>query len=110
MKSVIHRSGATLVSQQWRWRLVADNGEPIAGGVEGHASRGGCEHGIRRAQAAGVTTSALRREPREPVVIGHRPAHVARMSERSRGDGPCVVPVASCTLDPAVLTAATAAR
>ena len=31
----------------WRWRLLASNGEPIARGGEGYSTRAACEHGIR---------------------------------------------------------------
>lgn len=33
-------------SEKWRWRLVHDNGNIIADGGEGYASRQKCEQGI----------------------------------------------------------------
>lgn len=30
----------------WRWRLKADNGEPIADGAQGYAHKSDCLHGI----------------------------------------------------------------
>lgn len=34
-------------SNEWRWRLVASNGQTIATSGEGYSSRYGCEHAIR---------------------------------------------------------------
>jgi len=31
---------------QWRWTLVASNGEPIAFSSEGYVHEAGCDHGI----------------------------------------------------------------
>ena len=31
---------------EWRWRLRASNGEPIANGGEGYKNKADCEHGI----------------------------------------------------------------
>ena len=37
-------------NRDWRWRLVASNGQPIATSGEGYRNRSACEDGIRSVQ------------------------------------------------------------
>ena len=46
MKFEIYSSGTGLMSLQWRWRLVASNGEIIADSAEGYVSKFDCEYAI----------------------------------------------------------------
>ena len=46
MRFEIYKSGTTLLSQVWRWRLVSSNERTIADSAEGYASKSDCQHGI----------------------------------------------------------------
>ncbi|HEY4560284.1 MAG TPA: DUF1508 domain-containing protein [Lysobacter sp.] len=46
MKFEIYRSGDSLLSLQWRWRLVAASGEVVADSAEGYVSKFDCEYAI----------------------------------------------------------------
>ena len=46
MRFEIYKSGTTLLSQVWRWRLVSFNGHTIADSAEGYTSKSDCQHGI----------------------------------------------------------------
>ena len=43
--NALSRASSLLFPQEWRWRLVADNGEILASG-EGFTSRQACQHSI----------------------------------------------------------------
>lgn len=59
MRFEIYRSGASLLSQQWRWRLVAGNGEIIADSAEGYVSRFDCEYAIGLVKSSTPTTPVV---------------------------------------------------
>jgi uncharacterized protein len=46
MRFEIYKSGTTLLSQVWRWRLVSSNERTIADSAEGCTSKSDCQHGI----------------------------------------------------------------
>lgn len=47
MRFKIYRSG--FIRREWRWRLIARNGEPIASG-EGYKNKADCEATVRLIQ------------------------------------------------------------
>lgn len=59
MKFEIYTSGANLLSLQWRWRLVAGNGEIIADSAEGYVSKFDCEYAIGLVKSTTSTTPVL---------------------------------------------------
>ena len=56
MKFEIYRSGTSILSQQWRWRLVAGNGEIIADSAEGYVSKFDCEYAIGLVKSTSAAT------------------------------------------------------
>ncbi|GAB3385951.1 YegP family protein [Lysobacter fragariae] len=56
MKFEIYPSDTALVSQVWRWRLVASNGRTIADSAEGYFSKADCKHGIDLVKGANAMT------------------------------------------------------
>lgn len=56
MKFEIYRSGTPQLSQTWRWRLVAANGETIADSAEGYYDKTDCRHGIELVKGTGALT------------------------------------------------------
>lgn len=56
MKFEIYTSGSNLLSLQWRWRLVAGNGEIIADSAEGYVSKFDCEYAIGLVKSTTPTT------------------------------------------------------
>ncbi|HEY4583525.1 MAG TPA: DUF1508 domain-containing protein [Lysobacter sp.] len=59
MKFEIYRSGSNLLSLQWRWRLVAANGEIIADSAEGYVSKFDCEYAIGLVRATSPSTPVV---------------------------------------------------
>ncbi len=55
---------------KWRWRLVHDNGNIIADGGEGYASRQKCEQGLRSVKANAAAAEIV--EVDEPTDRSHR--------------------------------------
>ena len=56
MKFEIYRSGDSLLSLQWRWRLVAANGEVVADSAEGYVSKFDCEYAIGLVRSTSQST------------------------------------------------------
>ena len=56
MKFEIYRSGESLLSLQWRWRLVAANGEVVADSAEGYVSKFDCEYAIGLVRSTSQST------------------------------------------------------
>ncbi|GGZ59166.1 hypothetical protein GCM10008101_11140 [Lysobacter xinjiangensis] len=56
MKFEIYRSGDSLLSLQWRWRLVAANGEVVADSAEGYVSKFDCEYSIGLVRSTSQST------------------------------------------------------
>ncbi|HZX81449.1 MAG TPA: DUF1508 domain-containing protein [Lysobacter sp.] len=59
MKFEIYSSGGNLLSLQWRWRLVAANGEIIADSAEGYVSKFDCEYAIGLVRATSQATPVV---------------------------------------------------
>ena len=59
MKFEIYTSGSHLLSLQWRWRLVAGNGEIIADSAEGYLSKFDCEYAIGLVKSTTPTTPVI---------------------------------------------------
>lgn len=47
------------VGGDYRWRLVADNGQIIADGGEGYRSKADCQHGINLVKGTTAATSVV---------------------------------------------------
>ena len=56
MKFEIYRSGDSLLSLQWRWRLVAANGEVVADSAEGYVRKFDCEYAIGLVRSTSQST------------------------------------------------------
>lgn len=50
MKATIYKDQAG----EWRWRLRADNGEPVADSAEGYKHRTDAKHGLQLVLEAGA--------------------------------------------------------
>ncbi|MDI9239867.1 DUF1508 domain-containing protein [Lysobacter sp. LF1] len=59
MRFVVYKSGASALSQVWRWRLVAANGKTIADSAEGYYSKADCLHGIELVKGTNVLTPVV---------------------------------------------------
>ncbi|MGY3264629.1 MULTISPECIES: DUF1508 domain-containing protein [unclassified Lysobacter] len=59
MKFEIYSSNPLMQSFQWRWRLVADNGEIIADSSEGYVSKYDCEYAIGLVKATSPATPVI---------------------------------------------------
>ena len=59
MKFEIYSSSPSLLAFQWRWRLVAENGEIIADSSEGYVSKYDCEYAIGLVKATTPTTPVV---------------------------------------------------
>lgn len=59
MKFEIYASAGHSLVPQWRWRLVAGNGEIIADSAEGYVSRFDCEYAIGLVQSTSRTTPVV---------------------------------------------------
>jgi uncharacterized protein YegP (UPF0339 family) len=46
-------------SGEWRWRLIAKNGETVADSAEGYRRKGGCVKAIERLKAAVVDAKVV---------------------------------------------------
>jgi uncharacterized protein YegP (UPF0339 family) len=55
----IYASGVSPLTLHWRWRLKAENGEVIADGAAGYASRYDCEYAIRLVQGTTPGTPVI---------------------------------------------------
>jgi uncharacterized protein YegP (UPF0339 family) len=56
MRFEIYKSGTSLPSQVWRWRLVAANGNTIAESGEGYYDKADCQHGIELVRGTNALT------------------------------------------------------
>ena len=59
MRFEVYKSGTTLLSQVWRWRLVASNGRTVADSAEGYQSKADCLHGIELVKGTNLLTPVV---------------------------------------------------
>ena len=59
MRFEVFKSGSTVLSQKWYWRLIASNGEPIASSGEGYYSKDDCIHGIGLVKGTNAMTPVI---------------------------------------------------
>jgi len=59
MKFEVYKSNLGLLSQQWRWRLVAANNKTIADSAEGYTNKIDCEHGVDLVKQTGFYTPVV---------------------------------------------------
>jgi uncharacterized protein len=60
-------------SNEWRWRLVADNGKIIADSGEGYTTERNCDHGIDLVKAA-AGAPIIRGLDTKPLMASAKPS------------------------------------